>query len=159
MAREAYRSLYGDLTKLKDESNLKDPSGGTDADDQLWELLAAVSRWIDGYCDRHFYTVIETRLFEVEAQDPKLLVTDLIQITTLKTDDDQDGAYETTWATTDYQLMPLNAAPTQHWGQAYTQIRASRLSDSNHEDGFPPGQLAIQIAGEWGYSAFTELSG
>ena len=27
MAREAYRSLYGDLTKLKDDSVLKDPGG------------------------------------------------------------------------------------------------------------------------------------
>ena len=26
MAREAYRSLYGDLTKLKDDSLLKDPA-------------------------------------------------------------------------------------------------------------------------------------
>ena len=28
MAREAYRSLYGDLTKLKDDSVLKDPAAG-----------------------------------------------------------------------------------------------------------------------------------
>ena len=28
MAREAYRSVYGDLTKLKDDSVLKDPAAG-----------------------------------------------------------------------------------------------------------------------------------
>ena len=28
MAREAYRSLYGDLIKLKDDSLLKDPANG-----------------------------------------------------------------------------------------------------------------------------------
>ena len=33
MAREAYRSLYGDLTKLKDDSVLKDPAAGADDDD------------------------------------------------------------------------------------------------------------------------------
>ena len=39
MAREAYRSLYGDLTKLKDDSVLKDPAAGPDDDDELFELL------------------------------------------------------------------------------------------------------------------------
>ena len=47
MAREAYRSLYGDLTKLKDDSLLKDPAGGTGDDDELFELLFCVSDWVD----------------------------------------------------------------------------------------------------------------
>ena len=55
MAREAYRSLYGDLTKLKDDSVLKDPAAGPDDDDELFELLLAVSDWVDHYCNRHFY--------------------------------------------------------------------------------------------------------
>ena len=42
MAREAYRSLYGDLTKLKDDSLLKDQAGGTGDDDELFQLLLAV---------------------------------------------------------------------------------------------------------------------
>ena len=29
MGREAYRSLYGDLTKLKDGNALKDPAAGS----------------------------------------------------------------------------------------------------------------------------------
>ena len=32
MAREAYRSLYGALTKLKDDSLLKDPAAGAGDD-------------------------------------------------------------------------------------------------------------------------------
>ena len=55
MGREAYRSLYGDLTKLKDDSLLKDPAGGTGDDDELFQLLLSVSDWVDHYCNRHFY--------------------------------------------------------------------------------------------------------
>ena len=54
MAREAYRSLYGDLTKLKDDSLLKDPAAGTGDDDEMFKLLMAVSAWADQYCNRHF---------------------------------------------------------------------------------------------------------
>ena len=55
MAREAFRSLYGDLTKLKDDSLLKDPAGGAADDTELFQLLLAVSDWVDHYCNRHFY--------------------------------------------------------------------------------------------------------
>ena len=55
MAREAYRSLYGDLRKLKDNSLLDDPAAGNGDDDELFELLLAVFTWVDAYCNRHFY--------------------------------------------------------------------------------------------------------
>ena len=76
MAREAYRSLYGDLTKMKDDSVLKDPAAGTDDDDELFELLLAVSDWVDHYCNRHFYPRAETLLFDGPGGD-RLLVPDL----------------------------------------------------------------------------------
>ena len=55
MGREAYRSLYGDLTKLKDDSLLKDPASGSGDDDELFQLLLSVSDWVDRYCNRRFY--------------------------------------------------------------------------------------------------------
>ena len=36
MAREAYRFLYGDLTKLKDDSLLKDPAAGAGDDNEMF---------------------------------------------------------------------------------------------------------------------------
>ena len=54
MARESYRSLYGDLTKLKGDSLLKDPASGTGDDHELFQLLLPVSDWVDHYCNRHF---------------------------------------------------------------------------------------------------------
>ncbi len=60
MAREAYRSLYGDLKKLKDDSLLKDPADGTGDDDELFQLLFAVSGWVDRWCNRFFYPRTQT---------------------------------------------------------------------------------------------------
>ena len=82
MAREAYRSLYGDLTKLKDDSVLKDPAAGPDDDDELFELLLAVSDWVDHYCNRHFYPRVETLLFDGSGGD-RLVVPDLIAVSEL----------------------------------------------------------------------------
>ena len=64
MAREAYRSLYGDLRKLKDNSLLDDPAAGSGDDDERFELLLAVSAWVDAYCNRHFYPLTATRRFD-----------------------------------------------------------------------------------------------
>jgi hypothetical protein len=159
MAREGYRTLHGDLAKLKDKAGLNDPAAGTGYDDALWQLLASVSDWVDGYCNRHFYPRIETLYFDVPNQSRELEVPDLISVTSLKDDEDQDGTFENTWSSNDYQLYPINAQPTQHWGKPYYQARASMLSSGDHEDGFPPGQKVIEIAGLWGYRRYLEDSG
>ena len=155
MAREAYRSLYGDLTKLKDNSLLDNPAGGSGDDDELFQLLLAVSALVDSYCNRHFYVLTATRAFDGPAE-PQLTLPDLISVTSLQSDDDDDGVYETTWATTDYQLVPLNSEPTQHWGSAYHGVRV--LSRGTKQR-FDRGQARFEIAGTWGYRAFQESSG
>ena len=121
MAREAYRSIYGDLTKLKDNSLLKDPAGGIGDDTPMFQLLLACSAWVDNYCNRHFYPRTQTLVFDGSGAD-RLLIPDLVAITTLKSDDDADLTFETTWATTDYLSEPYNAEPTREWGQPYTSL-------------------------------------
>ena len=155
MAREAYRSLYGDLTKLKDASLLDDPAGGAGADDELFQLLLAVSGAVDGYCNRRFYPLTATRTFDGPA-DVLLPVPDLLSVTSLKSDDDDDGTYETAWAATDYQLLPLNAQPAQHWGGPY---HALRTLTRGTKQTFDAGQARYEIAGIWGYRNFQEASG
>lgn len=141
MGREAYRSLYGDLTKLKDDSLLKDPAGGTGDDDELFQLLLAVSDWIDHYCNRHFYPRTETLVFDGTG-GTRLLVPDLISVDSLKEDNNGDLTFNETWATSDYWLQPYNAAPTQPWGSPYTTLKA-RL-EGNKSDGFPSNERNIQ---------------
>ena len=155
MAREAYRSLYGDLTKLKDNSLLADPAGGGTYDNELFQLLLAVSALVDGYCNRHFYPRVATLTFDGPA-DTQLRLPDLVSLTSLTSDDDDDGTFETTWAATDYELVPRNASPTEHWGAPYTALRV--LSRGTKQR-FERGHSRYRIAGVWGFGQHREDSG
>ncbi len=154
MAREAYRSLYGDLTKLKDDSVLKDPAAGSDDDDELFELLLAVSDWVDGYCNRHFYPRAETLLFDGPGGD-RLLVPDLIAVAGLSQSGGVGGPFDIPWGADDYRLLPWNAAPTRPWGRPYGAIRALE----HRSGGFPGGEASLRVSGLWGYRCFFEPSG
>ena len=154
MAREAYRSIYGDLTKLKDDSLLKDPASGADDDDEMFQLLLAVSEWVDLYCNRHFYPRTQSLFFDATTAD-RLLIPDLISLTSLKQDTNGNGAFATTIDTTGYSLEPYNAQPTQHWGTPYTAVRfpgADIGQRSSHAD------RALELSGIWGYRQFKEDS-
>ena len=160
MAREAYRSIYGDLTKLKDDSVLKDPAAGSGDDDELFELLLAVSDWVDGYCNRHFYPRVETLIFDGPGSD-RLLVPDLVAAAEVAGVQGPGGALSRTWEATEYLLLPYNAAPTRPWGRPYGAILDLRRGRGagEHGDGFPPGQASVRVSGLWGYRCFAEPSG
>lgn len=155
MAREAYRSLYGDLTKLKDDSLLKDPAAGSGDDTEMFQLLLAMSDWVDRWCNRHFYPRTQTLEFDGDGS-ARLLVPDLIVVTTLKEDTTEDKTFATAWVANDYWLTPYNAEPTEHWGQPYTQVR---VRAKGTQDVFTKGEQTFQIAGRWGYREFKEDSG
>ena len=93
MAREAYRSLYGDLKKLKDDSLLKDPANGTGDDDELFQLLFTVSEWVERWCNRFFYPRTQTLKFDGDGSK-RLLVPDLLTVTTLKEDTTDDQTFD-----------------------------------------------------------------
>lgn len=155
MGREAYRSLYGDLTKLKDDSLLKDPASGAGDDDELFQLLLSVSEWVDHWCNRHFYPRTQTLEFDGTGTT-RLLVPDLIAIDTLKEDTNDDRTFDSTWVVDDYWLEPYNAQPTEHWGQPYTAIR---VRGHCNQETFAKGEKHFQIAARWGYREYKEDSG
>lgn len=132
---------YCTLEDIRAWINLSD---ATDvADDPKLELaVEAVSRRIDQYCERRFYKAPETRVFTPEDDGTLAFVTDLVSATTVRTDDDGDGTFETTWEASSYRLEPRNAAVD---GKPYTRIvvapRATRRFYRNAE---------IEIAGEFG---------
>ncbi len=120
----------------------------TTDDTVLGMVITAVSKMIDNYCGRRFYTTTsdETRYFTTD--DPEYLFpnVDIISITTLKTDEDGDRTYENTWATTDYDLCPANASLDS---QPYTWIRLT----PEGEYSFPKLPRSVQIVGKFGYCA------
>ena len=160
MAREAYRSLYGDLTKLKDDSVLKDPAAGDDDDDELFELLLAVSDWVDRYCNRHFYPRVETLLFDGSGGD-RLAVPDLIAVRELAQADGAGLSFGKVWDAGDYRLLPYNASPLQPWGHPHGAILALSKGGARmgRGEGFAPGEANFRVSGLWGYRSFAEPSG
>jgi len=92
-------------------------------DDTILELAAeSASRQIDGYCERVFYKETDTRIYT--PQDSYVcVIDDLVSLTTLKTADDAEGVFDTTWQSGDYQLEPLNGR-AGGLNTPYTQIRA-----------------------------------
>jgi hypothetical protein len=138
---------YCTLSEVKAALRLTD-----NTDDALLEnAIEGASRRIDGFTGRFFYQQAATITFY--ANDSYFLPTrDLVSITTLKTDDDGDGSYETTWTVnTDYVLNPLDAA---------LQTRPYRRVVATGGKTFPlttvPALALVQINGTWGWPSVPD---
>jgi hypothetical protein len=126
---------------------------GTGDDSRLLALLESVSRIADRYCNRHFYELSATRKFDGDGTDA-LLVPDLITVDSsgVKTDDDKDRTFETTWAATDYMLLPSNADPaTAGNPESRPYVRIEVDTDAGTKSDWPAGRQTVQIAGQWGW--------
>jgi len=121
-----------------------------DQDSFIEATVESVSRMIDEHTGRRFYSGTETRYYSAVTIDT-VYTDDLLSITTLKTDDDEDGTFETTWSTSDYLLMPFNATVNGH---PYTRIETSGYGSYS----FPVNvRRGIQIVGSFGYCTTASL--
>jgi hypothetical protein len=80
-------------------------------DDNLILSINTATESIEEICHRRFWTntVDEVRYYDTELDDLLFIPgPDIVSITSLITDQDGDGVYETTWAATDYALLPRN---------------------------------------------------
>ena len=139
---------YCTLNEVKSALRITD---NTD-DALLQNAIEGASRRIDGYCGRRFYQ--QNATLSLYAIDSYTLPTqdDLYSVTTLKTDDDGDGTYETTWTTgVDYQLEPLDAVIT---GQPIRTITA--IGGKTFPLFSLPALPSAQIVGVWGWSAIPD---
>jgi hypothetical protein len=134
---------YATLSEFKAAVGITD----TTDDSALQSVLDATDTLIDLYCDRKtgFGTASETRYYTAEDWE-YVLTDDLVSITTLQTDDDANGTYETTWtAGTDYVLAPRNAALD---GFPYTEIDTSVTWPRN----FPKDvYIGVKVVGVFGF--------
>ncbi len=139
---------YCSLNEVKAALRITD-----NTDDTLLEnAIEGASRRIDGYCGRRFYQ--QNATLTLYAVDSYTLPTqdDLYSVTTLKTDDDGDGTYETTWtAGVDYQLEPLDAVIT---GQPIRTITA--IGGKTFPLFSLPALPSAQIVGVWGWSVIPD---
>lgn len=144
---------YCSLSQLKERVGIED-----NIDDLvIISAISASSRWIDDYCQRSFnQTTSQARILD-SCNTRELCLGnfgDLVSVTTLKTDDNADGVFETTWAAGDYQLLPLTA-PTRPDPHPYTTIRSTGTRY------FPLASCVgrvglVEITGVWGWPAVPD---
>lgn len=129
------------------------------ADDTLIDnCVGAASRLIDGYCNRQFwaYSTVEARVFQANTEfvcdvDDFYTTTGFI----LKTSSFADGTFDTTWASTDVQLEPLNAVlDGLTW--SYDKLRAVGdylfpTVNANYGE-----QALVQVTAKWGWASVPE---
>ncbi len=101
-------NLYITPGEIKDVAPDAIRASQTKYDDPLLRMARSISRAIDDHTRKRFYPLLEKRYFTASRGD-ELWIDDLVSVTTVKTDEDADRTYETTWATTDYDLNPFNA--------------------------------------------------
>ena len=140
--------------RLVTEDDLKEILGiavaDTTDDNRLTMAADAATQMVQAYCNRHFVQQATVSARTYVASTPFLVEVDDISTATgliVKTDEDADGVFETTWASTDYQLEPLNGKlGGQNW--PYTRIRAIK----SREFPFDYGQALVQVTARWGWA-------
>ncbi len=152
---------YVTLTKLQRRLNTSGPANS----DLMEEAIQSASREIDKFCARRFYTdaAASARVYDVNAHaitgirsDCLAVVHDFYTTTGLviKTDTGSDGTYATTWASTDYELRPLNGVVDGESGWPYWEIRAigaNRFPCYGHSRPAP-----LQVTAKWGWAAVPD---
>jgi hypothetical protein len=140
---------YATLAELK--TRLTGIASSLD-DNAMTNALAVASRGIEHVCGRQFNktTSATTRVFYPD-NSCRAIVDDFHTTTDLvvKTDDGDDGTYETTWSTSDYQLEPINGILDGESGWPYWKIRA--VSGR----WFPTSgrRAPLQVTAQWGWTA------
>ena len=133
---------YTTLTQLKAKL-LPEGATFTTNDTMMENIIEAVSRWIDAYCGRIFYTTSsETRVYTPITSH--LVVTDdIATITSVKLD---IGArtYPTTLASTDYDTLPFNTSST------VMPIMGLAVAPNGSYGFYPNISKSVQIVGTFG---------
>ena len=140
---------YATLAEVKAAARITD-----NIDDALLELvIEASSREIDGVTERVFYSsgtatrvYIPTDLFLLETDD-------IISVTSIKSDTTGEGGFNQTWASTDYQLEPLNGLAGGIVTPA-TRVRAvgDYLWPIYEPRDINSGQASVEIRGVFGFA-------
>ena len=122
-------------------------------DDTILELsVEAASREIDGFTERQFFPVTETRVF-IPRDSFTVEIDDLTTLTTLKTSS-LGKDFDITWTATDYQLEPLNKIAG---GIATPATRIRAIGDYVFPTFEPRNvnsyQATVQVTGVWGWPA------
>lgn len=122
-------------------------------DNEIQDVIGSVSAEINTHTGRQFQDAATATARVYRTEDTGLIYVDDFHTTTgliIKTDDDADGTYETTWTSDEYQLEPLNGIVEGVTGWPYWVVRAI------DERQFPMaanGRALIQVTARWGWAS------
>lgn len=137
---------YATLAELR--AKLTFGATNTASDSILEQNIESSSRWVERYCGRRFYGAAETRYYTAD-DGYEIDIDDLTSVVALKTDDNEDGTFEITWAASDYSLYPYNAALD---AKPYTKIEVPASGTQTFPTAVRKGVL---VQGVFGYVAST----
>uniref|UniRef100_A0A6M3IVX2 Putative head-tail connector n=2 Tax=viral metagenome TaxID=1070528 RepID=A0A6M3IVX2_9ZZZZ len=135
---------YGTYASVSDIKNVLGITSTTD-DVMLRKICESASKSIDQYTNRTFVAYTGTKVFNGSRE---LWIPDLLSITTLKTDDNDDATYENTWATTDYIEYGVGIEDTLN---TYPRIRLETHPNGDYNSFASGVKKGVQIIGLWGY--------
>ena len=135
---------YGTYANIADLKGVLGITSTTD-DTVMRKMLEAASRSIDQYCNRRFHVTSETKTFDGAVT---LWVPDLLSITTLKTDEGNDGTFENTYAITDYILYGGGLEDSLN---VYPKTRIEINPEGDYGSFASGYKVGVQIVGKWGY--------
>jgi len=154
---EVHETNLGRLYCTVDALKSRFGDTATTDDAEYHSACFAASRALEQYCQRTFYrtasqarTLNPTGLYCLDL--PAFY--DLVSVTSLKTDASGDGTFETTWASTDYQLLTADGTPNINAGpepRPYVKVKAigtqtyPRLYNALARDD------RVEITGVWGW--------
>lgn len=125
-------------------------------DDVLLEsAVEAASRAIDGYCGRRFFVDGSASARTFRATTGRLVDVDDFSTTTgliVKTDTADSGSFDTTWASTQYELHPLNSEANGITGLPYQQI----VAVESYTFPITGRRGRVQITAKWGWAAVPD---
>lgn len=123
-------------------------------EDLLSRAINATSRAINRHCGRRFWQDSAVQAKVYRPRDTDIAWVDDVSTTTgliIATDTTGDGSYDTTWASTDYQLEPLNADTDS---EAYAWWRIVAIDRYT----FPVDarRTTLQVTAKFGWSAIPD---
>jgi hypothetical protein len=147
--------LYATVAALKSRLGVTD----TTDDYELHGACFAASRAVEQHCRRTFWRTAAGTARTFEPDDAYRVrmpaFCDLVSVSALATDASGDGVFETSWAASDYQLLPHNPAAAPEL-RPFNEIRAVGSLTFPVPCGISP-QLArrnrVQVTGVYGWPA------
>lgn len=135
---------YATLAQVKAALRITDS-----VDDSLLEMaIESASRAIDQYTARNFYNAGTAIRYYAPSDSLNVEIDDMISLISLQTMSDDEQVYDTTWASDDYQLEPLNGI-VDGISQPYNHIRA--IGDYTYLT--LDGEATVKVTAVWGWSA------